>query len=212
MKNNFLCSMLTLIVLSVFTHNIQAHARSVSELTQGCATCHGDNGVSEAFRNPSIAGQQPEYFAQQLHSFLDDSRSDSANYFYMLPAIGGLNLTDAEIKAIANYFAKLPAGRSRIVSSSSEELKMGANIYNNGIPSQNIMACSACHGIDGKGSAAAPALAAQDFFYTKKRLYDFQEGDVDSKATVMPAQVKSLDDDSITAVSKYINSMKPVSL
>jgi cytochrome c553 len=69
-----------------------------------CAGCHGPVGVSTNPLWPNIAGQKDQYAAKQLRAFRDGTRQD--------PNMNGLSqtLTDAQIDALAAYYAKLPAG------------------------------------------------------------------------------------------------------
>ena len=69
-----------------------------------CAGCHGPTGISTNPLWPNLAGQKAEYAAKQLRDYRDGTRVD--------PSMNGLSapLTDAQIEALAEYYAKLPAG------------------------------------------------------------------------------------------------------
>jgi cytochrome c553 len=68
-----------------------------------CAGCHGPAGISTNPLWPNLAGQKDQYTANQLRAYRDGTRSD--------PNMGALsqNLTDAQIDALAAYYAKQPA-------------------------------------------------------------------------------------------------------
>ncbi len=69
-----------------------------------CAGCHGPDGISTNPIWPNLAGQKAEYTAIQLRAYRDGTRSD--------PNMSGLAapLSDAQIQALAEYYAKLPGG------------------------------------------------------------------------------------------------------
>lgn len=65
------------------------------------------------------------------------------------------------------------------------------------------MACTGCHGPDGKGIAAAgfPRLAGLPAAYLSKQLHDWRSGS--RKQPVMEPLAKALSEDEIKAVSTY---------
>jgi len=68
-----------------------------------CAGCHGPDGVSTNPLWPNIAGQKAQYTAKQLMAFRAGTRAD--------PSMNGLSqtLSDAQIDALAAYYASMPA-------------------------------------------------------------------------------------------------------
>jgi cytochrome c553 len=69
-----------------------------------CASCHGPNGAGIPAQFPRIAGQYPEYTTVQLQGFRVGERANDPNR--MMRAIAA-RLSDAEIKAVAEYIAGL---------------------------------------------------------------------------------------------------------
>lgn len=69
-----------------------------------CASCHGPTGSGIPVQYPRIGGQQPEYVETQLKAFRDGGRTNDPNRMMRIVA---LKMTDAEIKAVANYVAGL---------------------------------------------------------------------------------------------------------
>jgi len=67
-----------------------------------CAGCHGPNGISTNPLWPNLAGQKADYTAKQLRAYRDGTRPD--------PNMFGISqtLTDAQIEALAAYYAKQP--------------------------------------------------------------------------------------------------------
>jgi cytochrome c553 len=137
---------------------------------QVCSTCHGvdGNSISPAF--PRLAAQQREYLIAQLNNFRAQHRSDPAGSEYMW----GLSqhLTDKQIEEIADYFSKQKAAPNQPVNTALAAA--GKDVFENGIPSQKVIACQSCHGPKAQGVGAFPRLANQHADYIVKQLDVFQ--------------------------------------
>jgi cytochrome c553 len=95
------------------TTNAKLAKRGAKLATQGddkrgitaCAACHGEHGESGVTPDtPALAGQTPEYFIQAMRMYKQGMRTSD---------VGGIMrlfskpLTDAEIQALAHYYASL---------------------------------------------------------------------------------------------------------
>jgi len=69
-----------------------------------CAACHGPTGMGMPAQYPRISGQFAEYTEAQLKAFRDGARANDPNKMMRMIA---LKMTDAEIKAVADYIAGL---------------------------------------------------------------------------------------------------------
>ncbi|MEW5888803.1 MAG: c-type cytochrome [Pseudomonadota bacterium] len=69
-----------------------------------CAACHGPAGSGIPAQFPRVGGQFAEYTEAQLKAFRDGTRANDPNK--MMRAVA-LKMTDAEIKAVADYMAGL---------------------------------------------------------------------------------------------------------
>jgi cytochrome c553 len=69
-----------------------------------CAACHGPAGAGLPAQFPRIGGQFAEYTEVQLKSFRDGVRANDPNKMMRMVA---LKMTDAEIRAVADYVAGL---------------------------------------------------------------------------------------------------------
>ncbi|MBI4984541.1 MAG: cytochrome c4 [Rhodocyclales bacterium] len=69
-----------------------------------CAGCHGPTGMGIPAQFPRIGGQFADYIEAQLKGFRDGTRANDPNG--MMRTIA-LKMTDAEIKAVADYTAGL---------------------------------------------------------------------------------------------------------
>lgn len=68
-----------------------------------CLTCHGRDGIGTSPGFPNLAGQKSIYVMEQLTLYRDGKRqSDVMN-------IATKQLTDADIRAIAEYYEAQPA-------------------------------------------------------------------------------------------------------
>ena len=69
-----------------------------------CAACHGPTGAGLPVQFPRIAGQFQEYTEAQLKAFRNSERANDPNNMMQMVAI---KMTDAEIRAVADYIAGL---------------------------------------------------------------------------------------------------------
>jgi cytochrome c553 len=138
---------------------------------QVCSLCHGvdGNSVSPAF--PRLAGQQATYLRNQLTAFRAHHRADPAGSEYMW----GLShhLSDAQIASLAEYYSK-QTPRDYRRTADTTLLAQGKAIFEQGVPAQDVIACSACHGPNGQGIEAFPRLSHQHADYLIKQLNIFQ--------------------------------------
>jgi cytochrome c553 len=170
---------------------------------QVCSNCHGldGNSVSPAF--PRLAAQPPEYIVNQLHNFRSHQRSDPPGYQYMW----GLSrhLSDEQIAGLAQYYAKQVARRAPYAALDEKQMSIGKAIFDNGLPEEAVIACSACHGPTGQGIVAFPRLAFQHADYLIKQLDVFQntQGRPD---TPMDTVVHPLTGPDKAAVAAYLQA------
>jgi cytochrome c553 len=79
-------------------------AGDASKGLPACAACHGPTGSGMPVQYPRIAGQYPEYTEAQLKSFRTSERANDPNKMMQMVAV---KMTDAEIRAVADYVAGL---------------------------------------------------------------------------------------------------------
>jgi cytochrome c553 len=79
-------------------------AGNASKGLPACAGCHGPSGAGIPAQFPRIGGQLSDYVEAQLKAFRDGTRANDPNK--MMGTIA-LKMTDAEIKAVADYVAGL---------------------------------------------------------------------------------------------------------
>jgi len=69
-----------------------------------CAGCHGPSGAGMPAQYPLLGGQYAEYIEAQLKAFRSGERANDPNRMMRMTAA---RLSDAEIKAVANFIAGL---------------------------------------------------------------------------------------------------------
>jgi cytochrome c553 len=69
-----------------------------------CAGCHGPSGAGIPAQYPLLGGQYAEYVEAQLKAFRSGERANDPNRMMRMTAA---RLSDAEIKAVANFIAGL---------------------------------------------------------------------------------------------------------
>jgi cytochrome c553 len=69
-----------------------------------CAACHGPAGAGMPAQYPRLSGQFAEYLTLQMQRFRDGGRDNDPNQMMRMIA---LKMTDAEMRAVADYAAGL---------------------------------------------------------------------------------------------------------
>lgn len=176
-------------------------AAPVPELaTKVCANCHGEEGRSVAPTFPQLAAQNKEYLEAQLHAFRDRSRADPHAQAYMWGMAS--QLTDANIKALAAYYASLPPEQG--TTQDPAEVAAGKEIYTEGIASEKVPACVSCHGAKAEGNAVIPRLAGQHREYLARQILAFK---TNLRANdIMHSNVEHITDDQVRQVSAFLAS------
>jgi cytochrome c553 len=171
---------------------------------QVCSDCHGFKGNAVSPNFPNLAGQTPAYLAAQLRGFKSHDRQDPAGFEYMW----GLSrsLTDGQIDGLASYYASQQPEQQPIEGDPSR-MPAGRSIFEGGLPAHNVPACSACHGNQGQGTAAAPRIAGQHLNYIVKQLIVFQRTDERPEGAVMKAVAHELSADDVASVAAYAQSL-----
>ncbi len=187
--------LLVLGVFAVFTAGGRATAADVAAgkaLADGCAGCHGVDGISQTPLTPSLAGE-PDYFTQwQLIYFRSGARKSEV----MGPIAEALN--NEEIRNLGTYYASLappkrePATAPDALAQSGEKLATQHR-------------CRSCHSDDYSGNVTAARLAGQREDVLLKALRDFKSGiRVGSGVASMADVVYELNDADMQALAHYM--------
>ena len=192
-------------VLAAFSlASVHAQEQDVNKtVVTVCSKCHGSDGNSISPSYPKLAGQQRQYLLAQLRAFRDQSRKDPDAHTDMW-AIGE-RLDDKMMVKLADYFsAQKPARGS---PGDAQLVAKGKVIYERGIKSKDVPACSFCHGRDAQGIAVFPRLAGQHAQYLVKQIKVFHTDDRPNLAVTMKAVVQRLSDEEAGQVAAYLQSL-----
>jgi cytochrome c553 len=168
--------------------------------TETCSSCHGPGGQSKNPTFPVLAAQNRDYIVAQLTAFREHTRGEQAAHDFMYGMARAL--TDAQIHALAEYFAaqKAVAGRS----ADAALVAKGKALFEQGDTARSIVACAVCHGPEAKGNGPIPRLAGQHGDYVVKQLLVIQNA-----LRAVPAMhgiVQNLSGDEMQAVAAYVQS------
>ena len=126
--------------------------REVQAKLQYCEVCHGVSaqGFLGYYPIPQLAGQQIAYIETQLQGFVEHKRTNNIMFNV------GHALSPAMITALATNFHDLnpkPLGNAP-----KELVAAGKQIYEEGVPGANVLACATCHGKEAKGEGQLPPI------------------------------------------------------
>jgi cytochrome c553 len=154
------------------------------KLAVTCGQCHGPDGNSKTPGTPSLAGQQPRYFATAVHEYLVGSRG-TPSPMHMLVR----DMRAVDIDSVALYFAsQTPAQRP--ASDFGDPAK--------GEP--HTVLCAGCHGLLGVSSdPATPSLAGQDPQYLANAIKSYRNARLFEPMIRVVAGLTDADVDNIAA-------------
>jgi cytochrome c553 len=172
-----------------------------------CKTCHGlsGQGYRGSLPMPRLAGQQPEYFENQLRAFIERRRENR----FMFNVAHGID--PGMLSALAEHFKGLnpkPLG-----GASKELVAKGRQIYVEGIPNAEIPPCASCHGPEARGEGLFPRLAGQLHDYILRKLVNWnKERGQDPKnpdtSAIMEPIAHNLTEPQIKAVAAYLSGLE----
>jgi len=79
-----------------------APGKSVQDLAKPCAACHAADGNGTAAQYPRLAGQYHDYLERAMHEYKTGDRQNAIMAGFVK------TLSDADIDALARYFADMP--------------------------------------------------------------------------------------------------------
>ena len=172
-----------------------------------CQDCHGalGQGYRGYYPIPRIAGQQTEYFENQLRAYVEHRRRN--NIMFNVARV----LSPSMRAALAGKFR---AFNPRPLADGPRGLvARGEQIFQSGVPESNIAACAACHGPDATGSEQIPRLAGQLYPYVVRVLANWSKERGQNPANpdtsiIMKPVAHSLTRPQIEAVAAYVNHLR----
>jgi cytochrome c553 len=170
-----------------------------------CTVCHGIHGEGASGGVPRLAGQNADYMNHALSMFKSGTRAGAI----MQPI--ARNLSDVEIRRLADHFSDQRAPRVDLAASASPRLVLaGKQLAEKG--AANVAPCFSCHAAQGKGNGARfPSIAAEPAKFVINRLHEFQaraQGKVPEPGT-MTAVAATLDETQIEEAAAYLSQLEP---
>jgi cytochrome c553 len=147
-----------------------------------CSGCHGEQGVSGSSANPSLAGQDAQYFAIAMQAYKTGARGDET----MKGIAQGLD--ERSVKDLAAFYA----------AQSPQAPKVRVPLTT----AQRVERCDRCHGVNGNSTdPRSPALAAQRLDYLAQVLRAYRTGA--RKHSAMAAMTDGLSDAEIDSLAEH---------
>jgi cytochrome c553 len=161
-----------------------------------CFFCHGTHGQSRNAWYPALTGQPEAYVVVQLHAFANGGRHNP----YMAPLAKAL--TDGQIKALADYFARQAPTRNEAVHVDAALQQRVQSLI-------QTRSCQACHGAALTGKDQVPRLSGQGEAYLASQLAAFKTGQRHDPSGAMNGVAATLSDEEIRALASYLASIEP---
>ena len=172
-----------------------AFAADLDEKLAPCLSCHGAQGQSELENVPSLGAQTAPYTVIQLFMFREKMRvSDPMNEM-------AKELTDADLQAIADALAAMPAPKPPEDAGDPARLERAR-----ALTEQNH--CNTCHGPDFSGQQTVPRLADQREDYLLKTLRDYKSGARHAYEPIMLEVLQPLDDAQFVEFAYYLAHLR----
>lgn len=171
-----------------------ATAQTLSDLTQVCAGCHGDQGVPAEKTTPVIWGQNRDYLLSQLYDFKIGHRKNEI----MSPVADSLSRTDME--ELATYYAKQPWPNLQQPTPPAD-VQVAAHAV------LNPLNCRGCHQMHYQGDRVRPRLAGQQEEYLLKTMTAFHTGER-TNYIGMTVLMKSVDEAALKPLAAYLASLQ----
>ena len=184
--------MLTAVVLCADN----ALAQSLQDKIAACAACHGETGQPPNPDIPSIGGQ-PKLFVMYQLFFYREGRRKSPEMNTVAK-----DMTDAELTAISDFVARLPAPAPLGGSIEAARYRRGAELA-------RTRFCGSCHNPDYSGREQMPRLAGQREGYLLRAFKDYQAGVRVGTQAAMAEAVRGLGDPDLADLAYYLARFRP---
>lgn len=132
------------------------------EKAQLCASCHGENGISQTENIPSLAGQPDQFIQWQLVYFRAGARKNEQ----MKPIAEQIDNND--IRNLGAYFSSLTPPQAPPDDNPALSIK--------GAQAAKGRRCASCHTDTFAGTKAVARIAGQREEYLLKALHDYKSG------------------------------------
>ena len=181
--------------LSIAAGPCPSGAQTLQDKIAACTACHGETGQSQDANVPSIGGQ-PKLFVMYQLFFYREGRRTNAEMNTITK-----DMSDAELTAISEYVAGLPAPAPASAAIDETRYRRGAGLADKRI-------CGACHNADYSGREQMPRLAGQGEAYLVKSFRAYQAGTRVGTQAAMAEAVRGLSDSDFADLAYYLSHFR----
>jgi len=165
-------------------------------LAEGCAGCHGAEGISDTPLTASLAAEPDEYTQWQLVYFRSGARKGE-----VMNSIAQA-LSNEDIRNLGAYYASLAPPKPQPPDAADALAQFGGKLA-------ALHRCQNCHSQDYSGFRAAGRLAGQREDVLLKALHDFKSGArIGSGVASMSDVVYSLNETDMRALAHYMATLR----
>lgn len=178
-------------------------ANGLTLYAENCATCHGANlegsTLAPALNNVDLRAKEPYDISLTIEQGVPGT----------LMAGWNAALDDAEVNALVTFILRwpevqnsgieIPVVAAEPIDMSPEAIALGERLFN--------ITCTSCHGVNGYGTAMAPALNNALFLDSTSDAQIHQIIAMGVPGTVMPAWSSRLSEAQINALIAYLRSL-----
>lgn len=187
-----------------------AAAGPPSQAFAACSRCHGFTGEgSPTGAFPRLSYQNADYLYRSLQEYANGERPSGI----MAPVARAL--TDTQMRSVAQHYASTGPASAPHDGAAARNIdplliQQGGVLAAVGDPARGIEACVRCHGAEGQGTTAAPALAGQYPGYLAQQLMLWKTGQRNRHPNEAMARIgRALSLEEIKAVAAYFAALPP---
>ena len=177
----------------------------LGSIVNSCTYCHRYPVPEYNDMAPRLYGQTSAYLMAQIDNFKQHKRDDKPNADTMWAVADSLD--DMYVPYVADVFSKTLVNYPPLHNPNVKLANQGKEIYYNGVPAKNILACFYCHGADAMGNLGFPRLAGQWKDYIIGQFGSWKKG-YRSDTQPMPDIAKALNNDEINALAEFLSTLK----
>jgi len=183
------------LVLSIAIGPCPSGAQTLHDKIAACTACHGETGQSPDANVPSIGGQPKLFVMYQLFFYREGRRANPEMNIITK------DMSDAELTAISEFVAGLPAPPPSSAAIDKARYRRGAELADKRI-------CGACHNADYSGREQMPRLAGQGEAYLVKSFREYQAGTRVGTQAAMAEAVGGLSDSDFADLAYYLQHFR----
>jgi len=166
--------------------------RAGKAAAEGCASCHGETGVSNMAGMPSLVALDPKHFYDATLTYKTGKRKHD-----MMKTVATA-MSDADLKNVALYYALQKPEKAKTPSPGDEAAGARAAV-----------ACAGCHGDKGvTSSATVPNLAGQEAGYVVAAMRAYKDGSRSDET--MKGVATTVDEATVKNLAAYYAKQQPL--